>query len=111
MSDLNFLCKTKVSLFISSMFTYFYLCDSKLFCQIFKVLKTQKEIISFSQSNKSKIENKIWEKLLRNVNMTDSKWPNEYDQKFWTWPKNSHQQTLTFEFDQNYNEYYHNDKH
>ena len=28
-----------------------------------------------------------------NVNMTDSGWPNEYDQKFWTWPKNSRRRT------------------
>ena len=27
--------------------------------------------------------------------MTDSRWPNEYDQKIYTWPKRSHQQTLT----------------
>ena len=28
--------------------------------------------------------------------MTDSIWPNEYDQKICTWPKRSHRQTLTF---------------
>ena len=34
--------------------------------------------------------------------MTDSRWLNEYDWKFWTWPKNSQGQTLTFKIDQKY---------
>ena len=41
----------------------------------------------------------FWGIYLRNVNMTDSRWPNEYDQKFWTWPKNSLQRTLALEHD------------
>ena len=43
--------------------------------------------------------------------MTESRWPNDYDRKFWTWPKNSLWLTLTFELDQKYNKYYHNDEH
>ena len=33
--------------------------------------------------------------------MNESRWPNEYDQILWTWPKNSHRRTLTLEHDQN----------
>ena len=43
--------------------------------------------------------------------MTESKRPNEYDQKRWTWMKNWHQRTLTFEHDRKHNKYYHNDEH
>ena len=43
--------------------------------------------------------------------MTDSRWLNEYDQNWWTWPKNSHQRTLTFELNLKFNKYYHNDEH
>ena len=32
--------------------------------------------------------------------MTESRWPNEYDQILWTWLKNCKQQTLTLEHDQ-----------
>ena len=32
---------------------------------------------------------------MRNTHLTDSRWPNEYDRKICTWPKRSHQQTLT----------------
>ena len=42
--------------------------------------------------------------------MTDSRWLNEYDRKFWTWLKNLHWQTLTFKLDWKYNKYYHNDE-
>ena len=37
---------------------------------------------------------------VRNVHMTNSRWPNEYDRKFWTWPKNLHWWMLTLEHDQ-----------
>ena len=39
----------------------------------------------------------------RAIHLTKSRWPNEYDQNCWTWPKNWQQQTLTFEHDRKYN--------
>ena len=49
--------------------------------------------------------------LKRNNHLTNSRWPNEYDLKIWTWPKNSHRLTLPIELDQKYNKYYQNDEH
>ena len=45
---------------------------------------------------------------MRNNHLINSRWPNEFDRKRWTWPKNSHQRTLTIELDQKYNQYYDN---
>ena len=37
----------------------------------------------------------IWKKL-RVIHLTESRWRNEYDQNWWTWPKNCQLRTLTF---------------
>ena len=37
---------------------------------------------------------------MKNNHLTDSRWTNEYDQKIWTWPKNSHRRMLMLEHDQ-----------
>ena len=34
--------------------------------------------------------------IMRETYMTESRWPNEYYQNLWTWPKNSQRQTLTW---------------
>ena len=33
--------------------------------------------------------------------MTDSRWPNEYDRKIWTWPKTDNDENSLDELDQN----------
>ena len=33
---------------------------------------------------------------MSNVNMTDSRWPNEYEQKIWTWPKTDNNEKFTW---------------
>ena len=38
----------------------------------------------------------------RLVYLTETRWPNEYDQNWWIWPKNAHRQTLTFKLDRNF---------
>ena len=43
--------------------------------------------------------------LLRIIHLTESRWQYEYDRNRWTWPKNSHRQTLTIELDWKYNKY------
>ena len=50
-------------------------------------------------------------KVQRKNHLTDSRWPNEYDRKIWTWPKNSQRRTLPIELDQKYNKYYQNNEH
>ena len=42
---------------------------------------------------------RIFYDFLRNNHLTHSRWPNEYDQKIWTWPKNSRRKTLSLEYD------------
>ena len=54
-----------------------------------------------NEQNKCKIHEKT-----RNHHLTDSRRMNENDRKRWTWPKNSHRQTLTVELDRKYNKYY-----
>ena len=48
-------------------------------------------------NSKSKERGHFW----RNVNMTDSRWPNEYDRKNWTWPKTDNDENSLDELDQN----------
>ena len=48
---------------------------------------------------------------MRVIGLTESRWSNEFDQKQWTWPKNWQRRILTFEHDQKYNKYYHNNEH
>ena len=38
---------------------------------------------------------------MRLVDLTESRWLNEYDQNRWIWPKNYHRQMLTFKLDWN----------
>ena len=45
---------------------------------------------------------------LRNNHLTNSTWPNEYDQRIWTWPKRLHRQTFTIG---TWQKMYDNDEH
>ena len=56
----------------------------------------------------SNIGTNVW---MRNNHLTDSRWPSEYEQKIWTWPKSSPRRTLPIELDRKYNKYYQNDEH
>ena len=49
--------------------------------------------------------------MSRVIHLTESRWLNEFDRNWWTWPKNWQRWRLTFEHDQKYNKYYHNNKH
>ena len=96
-----------------------------------RVLKThylessgnKRPVLIANQDMHNKQYGEYFERL---VYLTETRWPNEYDQNRWIWSKNTHRRTLTFELDRNFttmtninvwiwpkiyikNKYYHND--